>query len=108
MAAARFAMRGRIALVTGASRGIGRSAALHLAKQGDVVIAVARSKLALEKLDDEIRAEQDRAAEARKSAFYIQGVWHEATCACNAPEVVPPEGSWVREYLMKSRFKMEE
>jgi NAD(P)-dependent dehydrogenase (short-subunit alcohol dehydrogenase family) len=46
----------RLILVTGASRGIGRSAALHLAKQGDIVIAVARSKLALEKLDDEIRA----------------------------------------------------
>ena len=38
----------RLILVTGASRGIGRSAALHLARQGDVVIAIARSKLALE------------------------------------------------------------
>ena len=46
----------RLILVTGASRGIGRSAALHLAKQGDIVIAIARSRLALEKLDDEIRA----------------------------------------------------
>jgi NAD(P)-dependent dehydrogenase (short-subunit alcohol dehydrogenase family) len=46
----------RLILVTGASRGIGRSAALHLANQGDIVIAVARSKLALEKLDDEVRA----------------------------------------------------
>ena len=46
----------RLILVTGASRGIGRSAALHLARQGNIVIAVARSKLALEKLDDEIRA----------------------------------------------------
>lgn len=46
----------RLVLVTGASRGIGRAAALHLARQGDTVIAVARSKAALEKLDDEIRA----------------------------------------------------
>jgi NAD(P)-dependent dehydrogenase (short-subunit alcohol dehydrogenase family) len=42
--------------VTGASRGIGRAAALHLARRGDLVIAVARSKAALERLDDEIRA----------------------------------------------------
>jgi NAD(P)-dependent dehydrogenase (short-subunit alcohol dehydrogenase family) len=46
----------RLILVTGASRGIGRAAALELARQGDLVIAVARSKAALQKLDDEIRA----------------------------------------------------
>ena len=46
----------RLILVTGASRGIGRAAALELARQGDLVIALARSKAALEKLDDEIRA----------------------------------------------------
>ena len=45
----------RIILVTGASRGIGRAAALALAKDGAHVIATARSKAALESLDDEIR-----------------------------------------------------
>lgn len=45
----------RIAVVTGASRGIGRAAALHLAKAGAHVIAVARTQGALEELDDEIR-----------------------------------------------------
>ncbi len=45
---------GRIALVTGASRGIGRACALALAKAGAQVIACGRSKAALEELDDEI------------------------------------------------------
>jgi NAD(P)-dependent dehydrogenase (short-subunit alcohol dehydrogenase family) len=45
----------RIVLVTGASKGIGRAAALELAKQGNHVIALARSQGALESLDDEIR-----------------------------------------------------
>lgn len=45
----------RIALVTGASRGIGRAVALELARQGAHVVALARTQGALEDLDDEIR-----------------------------------------------------
>ena len=45
----------RIALVTGASRGIGRAVALELARQGAHVIALARTQGALEDLDDDIR-----------------------------------------------------
>lgn len=46
----------RIALVTGASRGIGRAVALELARRSWRVVAVARAQKALEKLDDDIRA----------------------------------------------------
>jgi NAD(P)-dependent dehydrogenase (short-subunit alcohol dehydrogenase family) len=46
----------RIALVTGASRGIGRAAAVALVLSGAHVVAVARTQGALEELDDEIRA----------------------------------------------------
>ena len=52
----------RIALVTGASRGIGRAAALALAESGAHVIAVARTQGALEALDDEIRARRPGAS----------------------------------------------
>ncbi|MGE0564670.1 MAG: SDR family NAD(P)-dependent oxidoreductase [Pseudolabrys sp.] len=47
----------RIALVTGASRGIGACVALELAKTGAHVIAVARTSGGLEELDDKIKAE---------------------------------------------------
>lgn len=52
----------RIILVTGASKGIGRAAALALAKAGNHVIATARSTKALERLDDEIKAASGVAA----------------------------------------------
>jgi NAD(P)-dependent dehydrogenase (short-subunit alcohol dehydrogenase family) len=45
----------RIALVTGASRGIGYATARALARQGAHIIAVARTHGGLEELDDEIR-----------------------------------------------------
>jgi NAD(P)-dependent dehydrogenase (short-subunit alcohol dehydrogenase family) len=49
-------LAGRIALVTGASRGIGRAAALALARTGAHIVALARTQGALEELDDGIVA----------------------------------------------------
>ena len=46
---------GKIALVTGASKGIGRAAAIALGAAGAHVICVARTVGALEEVDDEIR-----------------------------------------------------
>jgi NAD(P)-dependent dehydrogenase (short-subunit alcohol dehydrogenase family) len=48
-------LEGRIALVTGASRGIGRAAGVALAKAGAHVILVARTVGGLEEADDEIQ-----------------------------------------------------
>lgn len=49
-------LAGRLALVTGASRGIGRAVALGLATAGAHVVVLARTVGALEELDDDIRA----------------------------------------------------
>jgi NAD(P)-dependent dehydrogenase (short-subunit alcohol dehydrogenase family) len=48
-------LEGRIAVVTGATRGIGRASALALAAAGAQIVAVGRTQGALEDLDDEIR-----------------------------------------------------
>ena len=50
------ALEGKIALITGASRGIGRAVALRYAQEGAHVILVARTVGALEEIDDEIKA----------------------------------------------------
>lgn len=49
-------LEGKIALVTGASRGLGYATALHLAREGAHIIATARTPGGLEELDDAVKA----------------------------------------------------
>lgn len=51
-----FRAEGKIALVTGASQGIGRAVALRLAEQGATVVVAARNLAKLEELAEEIRS----------------------------------------------------
>ncbi|MCW2336615.1 NAD(P)-dependent dehydrogenase (short-subunit alcohol dehydrogenase family) [Sphingobium sp. B2D3A] len=52
----------KVAIITGASSGIGRAAALLFAQQGAAVVLVARRKAALESLAESIRSQGGRAA----------------------------------------------
>src|SRR5262252_1846825 len=64
----------RIALVTGASRGIGHATARALAKQGAHIIAVARTQGGLEELDDEIRKDGGAATLVPLSLTDVDGI----------------------------------
>ncbi|MEQ8508397.1 MAG: SDR family NAD(P)-dependent oxidoreductase [Rhodospirillaceae bacterium] len=55
-------LAGRIALVTGASQGVGRAVAKRFADEGATIIAIARSKKKLLTLDDEIKAATGQSA----------------------------------------------
>ena len=57
-------LSGRIALITGASRGIGRAVARRFAAEGAQVVLTARTVGGLEELDDEIRDASAGAVEA--------------------------------------------
>ncbi len=50
-------LQGRVALITGASRGIGAAVAKRFAMEGAHIVAVARTRGGLENTDDQIRAD---------------------------------------------------
>ena len=64
----------RIALVTGASRGIGYATSVALAKAGAHVVAVARTQGGLEELDDEIRKDGGSATLVPLSLTDYEGI----------------------------------
>jgi len=55
-------LQGRVALITGASHGIGRAVAIRFAHEGAEVVLVGRTQAALEEADDQIRVTGGRAS----------------------------------------------
>src|ERR1700752_1167625 len=64
----------RIAVVTGASRGIGYATARSLAQAGAHIVAVARTQGGLEELDDEIRKDGGSATLVPLSMTDVDGI----------------------------------
>ena len=82
-------MRGRTALITGASKGIGRGAAEALAEEGVNVILVSRTQADLEAARDKIAARWNVRAEVH--AFDISD---SAQCRPAGGAASPTSTSW--------------
>jgi NAD(P)-dependent dehydrogenase (short-subunit alcohol dehydrogenase family) len=86
-----FSLEGKVALVTGASSGIGRAMAADLAAAGAAVVHVARRRKALEAAVAEVTAAGGRAAfvsaDVEKVAA-LGGVAEEAAALFGAPDIL--------------------
>ena len=70
-----MSLQGKVALVTGASRGIGQAIALELGRQGAVVIGTATSTSGAERIAETLKANGIEGA-----GLVLDRGWHEVIC----------------------------
>ena len=104
-------IRGKVALVCAASKGLGRACALSLAREGALVTIVARNRQSLEKTADEIRALTGATVTAVAADITAEEGRNAALAACPRPDILvtnaggPPPGNfrnWSREDWIKA------
>lgn len=103
-------MKDRVALVTGASQGIGRACAAELARRGARVVAGARQEEKLAQLVEEIRAAGGQAAAVRldvASADSIAEAFRQAEAAFGKVEILVNNAGITRDGLAM-RMKREQ
>ena len=112
-------LTGKVVVVTGASRGIGRAVALGMADEGARVVAVARDKGALDKLTVEARTRSKQDAVAigadLSQLSEVERVVDEARRACGRIDVLVnnagairggsfldiPDAQWLQDWSLK-------
>jgi NAD(P)-dependent dehydrogenase (short-subunit alcohol dehydrogenase family) len=112
-------LTGKVVVVTGASRGIGRAIALGMAAEGARVVAVARDKTALDKVVTDARARSRTDAVAigadLSQLAEVERVVEEARRACGRIDVLVnnagairggsfldiPDGQWIQDWSLK-------
>jgi 3-oxoacyl-[acyl-carrier protein] reductase len=104
-------IKGRVALVCAASKGLGRACALSLAREGALVTIVARNRQPLEKTADEIRSITGSSVTTVAADITSEEGRHAALAACPRPDILvtnaggPPPGNfrdWSRDDWIKA------
>ncbi len=104
-------LKGRRAIVCGASKGLGRACAMALAREGVAVTITARTAAALEQTAAEIRAATGSAVTAVAGDITTEAGRAAALAACPDPDILvnnaggPPPGDfrdWQREDWIKA------
>lgn len=96
-------LAGRVALVTGASRGIGAATATRLAAHGALVGVGGRDEAAIDRVVDRIRADGGRAAPAPADANAASDCSKEGDCPGPGPTQSLKEPRELWGYLLKWR-----